>query len=90
MVGTDYTFEPNYPNPFNPQTTISYELPTRTSVEIAVFDAIGRRIAVPVNSVKDAGRHQVTFNAENLPSGVYFYRMIAGGHLMSGRMILLK
>ncbi|MCS7212140.1 MAG: choice-of-anchor Q domain-containing protein [Chloroherpetonaceae bacterium] len=71
------TFEllQNYPNPFNPTTVISYELPVATEVRLEVFDMLGRRVATLVNARQEAGRYQVSFNASELTSGLYLYRL---------------
>lgn len=79
-----------YPNPFNPQTTIAYALPEAGEVQLAVYDALGRRVRVLVDGPRAAGTHTVTFAADGLPSGVYLVRMTAGGQVQTGRMVLLK
>ena len=66
----------NYPNPFNPATTISYAIPQRTNVNIKVYNITGKEITTLVNEVKDPGTYNVNFNAENLSSGIYFYKSI--------------
>ncbi len=80
----------NYPNPFNPTTQIPFELPQSSQVQLEVFDMTGRRVAVLVNGQMDAGHHSVTFNGANLSSGVYIYRMAAGGQVFSKRLTLIK
>jgi hypothetical protein len=70
-----FTLNQNYPNPFNPSTTISYSLPIHSFVSINIFDALGRQVAVLVNEEKLAGNHEIQFNAKNLSSGIYFYRI---------------
>ena len=69
---------PNTPNPFNPVTTIRYSLPHRSHVTLIVFNTLGQRVAELVDSDVDAGLHEVRFNAGNLASGLYFYRLQAG------------
>jgi hypothetical protein len=79
-----------YPNPFNPTTMISYELNKLSFVELKVYDAMGREAAVLVNEEKYPGRYSVKFNASHLSSGVYFYKLNAGGSTIIKNMILMK
>jgi len=80
----------NYPNPFNPATTISYEIPSYCKVTLKVFDILGKEITTLVNSYKAAGIYKVSFDASNLPSGVYIYRLEAGANIDTKKMILTK
>lgn len=80
----------NYPNPFNPATSIQYSIPKGTEVKLNVFDISGRRVASLVNGFQPAGEHKVSFNASNLSSGVYVYRLEASGHTLSKKLTLLK
>lgn len=91
-AGVPRTFElaQNYPNPFNPSTAISYQLPTATNVTLKVYDMLGREVATLVNARQEAGRYQVTFNAANLASGIYFYRLQAGNFVETKKMMLIK
>jgi len=68
----------NFPNPFNPSTTISFNIPTPLFVSLKVFDCIGKEVATISSGVMPAGRHNINWNAAELPSGVYFYRIQAG------------
>jgi hypothetical protein len=86
----DFLLEQNYPNPFNPSTKISYQLPNAGNVTLKVFDVLGREVATLVDEYKNAGRFEVEFNANNLPSGVYFYQLKAGEFVETKKMILLK
>jgi hypothetical protein len=79
-----------YPNPFNPTTTISYEIPKGTQVRLSVFDVLGREIQTLVNETKQPGHYQVHFNANNLASGVYLYRIQAGSFTDTKRFVLVK
>jgi len=81
---------PNYPNPFNPQTILTYELGWTTGVRIDVHDAAGRRIRRLYDGVRPAGRHEIVFNAQNLSSGVYLYRIYTDTVTMNGRMLLVR
>jgi hypothetical protein len=82
--------EGSYPNPFNLQSTIYYQLPAETSVRLEVYDLSGRRVATLVDERQEAGQQQATWEAAGMPSGVYFYKLNAGVHQTSGKMILLK
>ena len=80
----------NYPNPFNPSTTIRYGLPHRSHVTLTVYNTLGQQLATLINSDIDAGYHEIQFNANNLASGVYFYRIQAGEFTATKRLLLLK
>jgi hypothetical protein len=75
IMPSGFVLNQNYPNPFNPTTMISYSLPIRSFVSINIFDALGRQVAVLVNEEKTAGNHEIQFDAKNLSSGIYFYRI---------------
>ena len=80
----------NYPNPFNPSTDIRFQVPAVGNVKLAVYDLLGREVAVLVNEKKESGSYQVTFNANNLASGVYMYRLQAGSFVEARKMLLIK
>jgi hypothetical protein len=80
----------NYPNPFNPRTTIKYELPKASDVRLAVYDLLGREVSVLVNEGKDAGVHEVRFDGSGLASGVYFYKLTAGSNVKTRKLIVSK
>ncbi|MDQ7818184.1 MAG: T9SS type A sorting domain-containing protein [Melioribacteraceae bacterium] len=80
----------NYPNPFNPATTIKFSLPENAFTKLIVFDILGREVKILVNQNLEAGYHEVEFNAINLPSGIYFYRMQANDFITSRKMLLIK
>ncbi len=86
----DFTLAQNYPNPFNPTTVISYQLPVSSEVRLEVYDMLGRNVATLVNSQVSAGRHTVNFDASNLSSGVYLYRLQAGSQIMTKKLTILK
>lgn len=80
----------NYPNPFNPVTTIEYELANSGRVTLQVFDLLGRNVATLVDGVLPAARHSVQFDARNLASGTYIYRLVANDKIVTKTMVLLK
>lgn len=80
----------NYPNPFNPATTIKYSLPFDSNVSLKIFDILGREIKTLVSEFKNAGNYEVTFNAAGLTSGVYFYRLSIEGNSDTKKLILIK
>jgi len=80
----------NYPNPFNPSTKIKYAVPQNSNVVIKVLDILGNEIETLVNEEKPTGTYEITWYAENLPSGVYFYQLKAGSFVETKKMLLLK
>jgi hypothetical protein len=80
----------NYPNPFNPSTSISYQLSTAGNVSLIVYDVLGRNVATLVDGIQQAGLHQVNFNGSNMASGMYYYRLIAGSFSDVKRLMLVK
>ncbi len=89
-VPARFTLEQNYPNPFNPSTQISFDIATTGHVQLDVFDVMGRQVATLVNNTVPVGSHVVTFDARNLSSGVYIYRMTSGASIQTKRMLLMK
>ena len=85
-----YYLRQNYPNPFNPATKINYSLENSGYVELEIIDILGRRIALLVNEYQEKGYHSVSFNASNLTSGIYLYRIKSGKFVQTKKMILLK
>lgn len=85
-----YELQQNYPNPFNPATVIKYSIPKTENVTMEVFDVTGRSVALLISGKVAAGNNSISFNAANLPSGIYFYKLTAGSFTMSRKMILLK
>ncbi|MEK9136703.1 MAG: T9SS type A sorting domain-containing protein [Bacteroidota bacterium] len=80
----------SYPNPFNPTATIAFDLPRRSHVVLEVYDILGQKVALPVDDVLEAGSHERSLHAANLPSGVYFYRLSANGFLQTRKMLMQK
>ena len=89
-VVSTFKLEQNYPNPFNPSTTISWQLPVDAFVSLKVYDVLGNEVASLANEDKAAGSYQTEFDASNLSSGTYFYRLEAGSFVETKKMILLK
>jgi len=87
---TNLSLQQNYPNPFNPKTTIHYSLPTDAKVSLAVYDMLGQKVAELVDETMSAGDHGVVFDASQLASGVYVYKLQAGGFVQTKKMLLMK
>ncbi|MEM1093630.1 MAG: choice-of-anchor D domain-containing protein [Bacteroidota bacterium] len=87
---TSYELDQNYPNPFNPVTAIRFGLPEAAHVRLTVHDALGRQVRTLVDETRPAGRHTVTLNAADLPSGTYLYRISAGSYEATRTLTLLK
>lgn len=87
---SEFTLSQNYPNPFNPTTVIRYGVPESSQVRLEVFNMLGQRVSVLVNEQKTAGWHNFTFDASNLSSGMYIYRMQAGEFVETRKLILIK
>ena len=85
----DYSIA-NYPNPFNPTTTISYQLPESGHVIIKVYDTIGNEVAELVNETRAEGRYTVQFNGSSLSSGIYFYTIKVNDYYATKKMLLMK
>lgn len=95
LLPEQFSVQQNYPNPFNPTTQINYALPTSAMVNIKVYDLLGREVRELINEQKEAGFYTINFNASNLSSGIYLYRIVAqnGEQILfteSKRMILMK
>lgn len=86
----EFTLAQNYPNPFNPSTKIKLALPISANVKLTVYNAIGQQVTQIVNNYMEAGYHSVDFNASNLPSGMYFYKIKAGNFESVKKMLLVK
>jgi hypothetical protein len=85
-----FSLHQNYPNPFNPSTTIQFSLPTALNVKIIIFNLLGQEIQTLVNETKEAGIHEIIFDAQNLNSGVYLYKIEAGFYIQTRKMTLIK
>ncbi|RPI18432.1 MAG: T9SS C-terminal target domain-containing protein [Ignavibacteriae bacterium] len=89
-IPAEFSLSQNYPNPFNPSTVINFALPKTSNVKLTVFDALGRVVTTLVNETRKAGNHSVEFNASNLASGLYIYKIEAGDFTATKKMLLVK
>jgi hypothetical protein len=86
-----YRLYPAYPNPFNPSTTITYDLPFNSEVELNIYNTLGQKVVTLVNQKQSAGRYQVKWNAANRASGIYYFRLMTDrGFTETGKMLLVK
>ncbi len=95
--GSFFTVYPNYPNPFNPKTSISYDIPVLSLVNITVYDVLGRKVQTLVNEKQQTGSYKIDWDAGNFPGGVYFYKFTATAqdkssqvYTKTSKMVLLK
>jgi hypothetical protein len=89
-IPSSVKLNPNYPNPFNPQTTIPYELTQDSQVKLTVWNMIGQKVATLVDGEVDAGQHEETWNASTMPSGIYIARFEVNGKVFTRKMTLIK
>jgi hypothetical protein len=95
VIVDDFELSQNYPNPFNPVTKIKFTVPSietghAPSVQLIIYDVLGKEIAELVNEEKPAGSYEVEFNGSNLSSGVYFYQLRAGSFIQTKKMLMIK
>lgn len=90
VIPADYMLHQNYPNPFNPSTNIKFSIPETGFIRLAVYDMLGREVSVLLNEVKQTGQYTVEFNASNLPSGIYFYRITTDKFSDVKKLVLMK
>ncbi len=90
VLPTKFDLSQNYPNPFNPSTTIKYQVPQNSFVSVNVYDVLGNEVRTLVREEKAAGSYELRFDAGNMPSGVYFYKIQAGNFTQTKKMILMK
>ena len=85
-----FSLSQNFPNPFNPTTTIKYSLPSEVEVSLKIYDVLGREVATLINRKQQPGNYYIEFDANDLTSGVYYYQLIAGSFVETKKLILLK
>jgi len=90
ILPSNFSLKQNYPNPFNPTTTIQYSIPQHSNVTLKVYDILGNEVATLVNEEKERGIYSVSFDASQLSSGMYLYRLQAGSFIETKKMILVK
>jgi hypothetical protein len=90
IIPDQLTLDQNFPNPFNPATVINYEVPVDGNVQMRVFDVLGQEVAMLVDQAKSAGTHSVVWNAEGMPSGTYFCRLLVDAASITKPMMLLR
>ena len=90
VIPDQYELSQNYPNPFNPSTTIQFSLPKQSQLKINLYNMLGEQVATIAEGMYESGNHKVTFNASNLPSGTYVYRLESSEFVQVKKMILLK
>jgi hypothetical protein len=89
-VVSDFNLEHNYPNPFNPSTSIKFSVPSSEFVTLKVYDVLGNEITTLVNEQKAPGTYEVRFDAGNLASGMYVYKLQAGSFIQTRKLMLMK
>ncbi|RIK72751.1 hypothetical protein DCC62_18930 [candidate division KSB1 bacterium] len=85
-----YQLNQNYPNPFNPSTSVTFALAKAGDVKLEIYNALGQKVATLVNGKLPAGQHNVVWDAKNVPSGIYFYKLEAGTFHQTRKMVLMK
>jgi hypothetical protein len=90
LTPIQFLLEQNYPNPFNPSTTIEYSIPESGNVKLQVYNSLGEELVTLVNDYKEAGNYKINFNASDLSSGIYYYRLASNSFNEIKKMILLK
>jgi len=90
VLRKEFALYQNYPNPFNPSTSIQYAIGSKQNVQLKVYDVLGNEVAILVNEFREAGSYDISFNASNLSSGIYFYKLQSGSFVQTRKMILIK
>lgn len=90
IVLNNFILMQNFPNPFNPVTTINYSLDINSFVRMDIYNIVGEKVETLVNEFQNSGNHKVNFNANNLPSGIYFYKLVSNNRVLVKKMSLIK
>ena len=90
LIADNYSLLNNYPNPFNPATSINFTLPMESDISLEIYDIHGRMVEVLLNGNMQPGYHSVIWNANNHSNGIYFVKMVAGEYINTQKLILLK
>lgn len=89
-IPSNYSLEQNYPNPFNPNTTIQFSVPEQSFVKLEIFNSLGEKISTLVSEELNAGNYKYEWNAENLSSGIYYYKLMGDNFTQTRKLVLLK
>jgi hypothetical protein len=89
-VPNEYELKQNFPNPFNPSTSIKYYVAQTSKVRLSVFDLLGKETVILVNTTLEPGSYTAHFDAKDLPSGIYLYRLQAGSYMITKKLIILR
>ena len=90
ILPTDFVLYQNYPNPFNPSTKLSFVIGHSSSVSLKVYDVLGNEVSILIDEQKAPGEYEVVFSANELPSGIYYYRLESENFVQTRKMVLLK
>ena len=90
QIPEEFALYQNYPNPFNPSTKINFDVPASAFVNVSIYNSIGEKVATVVNEQMEAGSYSVRFDATNLASGIYIYRLTANNQVFTNKMMLIK
>ena len=90
VIPNKFYLSQNYPNPFNPVTTINYELPITNYVELSIYNILGQKVVTLLKENQAAGKYQIEWNASEFASGIYYYRLQAGDHVQTKKLVLLR
>ena len=90
IVAQSFNLYPNYPNPFNPSTTLEYTIPQAGNISLIVYNLLGEEVTRLVDEIQQADKYNIIWEASNFSSGIYFYQLQAGKFVQTNKMLLLK